>query len=214
MRPIAALLSLLFIASNTNAQKEGKLTPYKVDHLTRGYFHASSNGPAELNGYGGWGGSSNGSTTFAPRENRTGLVLTVDTTRVVPFYEKYQGRVVELCNYGPDTLYFPAQDSRLYMKTLAKKKGQYADIEYLPSSWCGNSYHTLFLAPGEKWSFVMPKYSGPKTTRMRLELHYKRSLMGEDLVLHSHEFPGTVNMKQFSKKMGYQPKGLMDPYDE
>lgn len=43
-------------------------------------------------------------------------------------------------NNTTNKITFNAQDSRLYMKMQAKDSaGEWKDIEYLPSSWCGNS---------------------------------------------------------------------------
>lgn len=191
------------------------LKPVRIQYMMRGYFYASSpDGPEALDRFGGWGGSTNTSGKYIPQNANTGLEILVDTTVIVPFSETYQGRRVVVRNNGPDTLYFPAQDSRLYMKAQALRNGTFADIEYLPSSWCGNSYHTLFLAPGERWTFDMPNYDGPVRTRGRLELKYARGPQEDEQVIFSHEFPAGVHRKQFTEKPGYQPGGIMDPYNE
>ena len=197
------------------AQTPGSLKPVDVNYMVRGYFHASSQGPGYLEGYGGWGGSSNTPSTFVPTSGHTAVEILVDTTSTVPLDSNYRGRSVVVRNNGPDTAFFPAQDSRLYMWTQALRTDSFADIEYLPSSWCGNSYHTLFLAPGEEWHFVMPAYEGRKPTRMRLVLEYREAFGSEtERTVHSHTFPGGVNKGQFTQKQGHQPVGLMDPYND
>jgi hypothetical protein len=213
MRYATALAALL--VGHFGIAQSSTLKPVAVKYMVRGYFYASSQGPAELNGHGGWGRSSNGSARFIPSAGAIGLQVLVDTSSVVPLDSLHEGRRVTVRNNGPDTIYFPAQDSRLYMKAQAKQGGVFRDIEYLPSSWCGNSYHTLFLAPGEQWQFVMPNYSGPLKTSLRLELAYRTTAEGDDeKLLYSHPFPGSVHPKQFSEKKEYQPGGLMDPYND
>ncbi len=213
MRYATAIAALLI--GHLGMAQTSTLKPFTVKYMVRGHFHASSKGPAELNGHGGWGGSSNGSARFTPSSGPIGLQVLVDSSRVVPWDSLYEGRMVTVRNNGPDTLYFPAQDSRLHMKAQAKKDGSFSDIEYLPSSWCGNSYHTLFLAPGEQWQFVMPNYSGPLKTSLRLELAYRTTAEGvEEKLLHSQPFPGSVHPEQFSEKKEYRPGGIMDPYND
>ncbi len=192
-----------------------QLKPVQVKYMMRGYFHASSKGPAELNGFGGWGGSDNAATRFTPPAAAPSLQILVDTLNIVPLDSLYEGRKVTVRNNGSDTLFFAARDSRLCMKTQAMRSDSFADIEYLPSSWCGNSYHTLFLAPGEQWHFVMPKYDGPEPTRLRLELAYGSTAQEDGKKLaYSHTFPGAVHRKQFSEKRDYHPRGMMDPYND
>ncbi|MDQ3100752.1 MAG: hypothetical protein M3R08_05150 [Bacteroidota bacterium] len=196
----------------TLGQSRGQLKTVDVNYMLRGYFYAASEGPESLNGPGGWGGASNGSIRSISTSGRTGIEIFVDTSRTVPMDSVYKGTLVRVRNHGPDTVFFPAQDSRLYMWTQALRSKEYADIEYLPSSWCGNSYHTLFLAPGEHWEFVMPKYEGRINTRLRLALKTGHAFDLEGSTLYSHSFPGAVNKGQFKHKQGHAPQGLMDPY--
>lgn len=97
--------------------------------------------------------------------------------------------------------------------------GEWADIEYLPSSWCGNSIHTLTLAPHEKWDFTTPVYHGINNTKLRIALYYiDQSFEAEypwnrkELVVYSNEYNGSINPAQFWRKRDYRPSGLMDPY--
>lgn len=103
------------------------------------------------------------------------------------------------------------------MWTQALNTDTFADIGYLPNSWCGNSDHTLFLAPGEQWSFVMPKYEGRRSTRPRPVLRYNTGAQPrpeQSLKVYSATFPDGVNKGWFERKQGHRPQGIMDPYDE
>ena len=114
------------------------------------------------------------------------------------------------------------------MKTQAlDPKGVWRDIEYLPNSWCGNSYHQVVLPENHYWTFVTPVYEGCYYTKLRIELSsidpskHKGSkarrefgTIKEELVLYSNEFEGSINPAQFWRRPEYQSGGIMDPYNE
>lgn len=64
---------LLCAALLASGQETSKLNKVDIDYMMRGYFYASSKGSSELNGLGGWGGSSNGARSFTPPAGRSGL---------------------------------------------------------------------------------------------------------------------------------------------
>jgi hypothetical protein len=186
-----------------------------VDFMVRGYFYASSPPKQKYAGYGGWGGSSNEySKADSPSKNERGLKVIVEESADTVFAGMYLGHRVSVLNFRKDTVVFNAQDSRLYMKVQAKDRdGKWKDIEYLPSSWCGNSYHQLYLAPGTKWQFATPQYEGGFSTDLRIQLIYKGKGKTEKTV-YSNTYKGSVNPGQFWQKPGYVPGGIMDPYNE
>lgn len=201
--------------SKNKEQKHGR---FNVDYMNRGYFYASSPKKEELAGYGGWGRSGNNfqkikkSKTFESEKlNLKVIPDDKDTYRTL-----YEGMKLYVANSLQDTLFFDAQDSRLYLKIQAQDEdGQWKDIEYLPSSWCGNSYHTLFLPPSHYWEFVIPSYEGELKTKLRARLLYKENPeQKEDSVIYSNEFEGSVNPGQFWRKNPYYPGGIMDPYND
>ena len=150
-----------------------KRIPLNIDFMNRGYFYAASSGnKKELNGFGGWGSSDNKAGRNASiRAKELKILIGQDTAT---WAKAYKGRPVYVVNGSRDTAFFNAQDSRLYMNVQATTpSGEWKDIEYLPSSWCGNSYHTMYLAPGEQWAFTMPVYEGSIPVKLRMKLHYK-----------------------------------------
>ncbi len=188
-----------------------------IDFMKRAYFYASSPSLKELERWGGWGGSKNGmSKNNSNLPNNGELQILIDTNSKEKIYNKYESNKILLLNNSHDTIYFDAQDSRLYMNFQAKDQdGVWKDIEYIPNSWCGNSYHTLYLPPDYHWSFISPKYEGSFQTKLRVKLVYKRNYNSEDEnVLYSNEINGSVNPGQFTVKLPYQNRGIMDPYDE
>jgi len=185
--------------------------------MNRGYFYASSKYKKELARYGGWGQSDNQSKPISAGNKLEDkkLQILADERRTVN-WQGYRGIKLTVANTSTDTLYFSAQDSRLYMKVQAKdKNGIWRDIEYLPSSWCGNSYHTVFLAPRECWEFSTPIYHGEFKTKMRVELLYKKEAnQKKDDVIYSNEYTGYINPGQLWIKQEYTPRGIMDPYND
>ncbi len=205
-----------YIWREQSPKKQG-ITKLNIDFMNRGYFYASSPYVEELAGFDGWGGSEN---QYQKIKNAQGfpandLAMEVRAESKATYREQYEGMPLYLANTTTDTFFFKAQDSRLYLKLQAKNpNGEWKDIEYLPSSWCGNSYHTLFLPPGRYWEFTIPRYEGAFETQLRAELVYRKSPRKKDKILYSNEFSGSVNPGQFWSIQGYTPSGLMDPYND
>jgi hypothetical protein len=189
-----------------------------IDYMNRGYFYASSKYKKGLAGFGGWGSSDNSSKqisadgVFLPNT----FQIVIDPGQRTKWADKYDAIKLFVANTSGDTLYFDAQDSRLYLKIQAQdRKGEWKDIEYLPRSWCGNSYHSLFLAPNELWEFATPVYQGEFKTKIRAQLLFKKSQEQEiGDIIYSNEIDGHVNPGQFWHKREYYPGGLMDPYND
>ncbi|MDD3686500.1 MAG: WG repeat-containing protein [Bacteroidales bacterium] len=192
-----------------------------IDFMNRGYFYAYSTKNNE-DYYGGWAESSNVPKKINKKSEfpEDILSITVNTQLKDTIFQNYNGISVFVSNNSNDTIYFSAQDSRLKMKVQAlNKKGEWQDIEYLPSSWCGNSYHVLKLEPNYYWSFLTPTYEGDFKTKFRIELSYidmtDSSMYYRDkkeIKIYSNEYEGSVNPAQFWRKEYYFPNRIMDPY--
>ena len=195
--------------------------PLDIDYMNRGYFYAGGPSVETLDGSGGWGGSSNGYRELAGGALTVygdTLGFSVDTTSAVAIQSGTRAHFVYLANAGRDTAFFDAQDSRLSAVVEARDAmGKWRAIEYLPSSWCGNSYHTLHLPPGQYWGFRVPVYAGADTTVMRVRIDYATASAPEDKdrrVAVSPSWVGSVNPGQFWRKPTYESRGIMDPYSE
>lgn len=190
---------------------------YNIDFMNRGYFYAYSL-PKEKEAYNGWGRSRNYSKKVTKQNQFPSKQLTimVNTAESQIYNNQWNGYTLQVANLSGKTITFEAQDSRLNIKLQAKnKKGEWQDIEYLPNSWCGNSYHKLALQSGSYWEFVIPKYSGDFKTVLRAELQYLKSKKNkEPLIVYSNEFEASINPGQFWRKPDYHPGGIMDPYNE
>lgn len=142
--------------------------------------------------------------------------IRVDTSLTSVIAGKYAGITAFVYKTTSDTTEISVQDNRLYLVAQAQnEKGEWQDIEYAPSSWCGNSYYRIRLYPDEYWQLPIVIYQGDRKTLLRLAFTWQKTWNnGEETLktIYSNTFPGSVNPGQFWRKSGYQPSGLMDPY--
>jgi hypothetical protein len=107
-----------------------------------------------------------------------------------------------LINATAEQVALQATDSRLAIVQEAKdESGNWQAIEAAPSSWCGNSYHRIFLPAGQYWSFLAPVYDGDFATTLRFHLD---GIDGGRSV-YSHEFAGSINLEQFTGRGHRRP---------
>lgn len=194
--------------------QEGKpevaLAPFEASTQTRAYCYAG-NKTRDADAIGGYGGSDNLPkeipASISAEEGTLSLVAKPDAERA---FGKCAGFALYLVNRTGKRVALSAQDSRLDLICEAEDaKGEWKPIEYNPSSWCGNSYHHVYLQDGECWEFAAPRYTGPVVTRLR----YRLKVDGET-VIHSNVFEGRIQPTQFEGKEGHTPSNVMDPYDE
>lgn len=197
--------------SSLNDTTFSNLKNIDIQFMLRGYFYASSS-IEDKDAPGGFGGSDNKAKEISQNklfQSTHGLKLIIDTTANVGFAERFKGQKAYLINrLGIDTA-FEASDSRLSIVAEAFYKGSWNPIEYLPSSWCGNSYHKVYLKNNEYWEFNVPRYLGQTKVKLRYRLD-----AGQGSMLYSNEVTAFINKKQFSVKQAYYKNGIMDPYND
>ena len=71
--------------------------------------------------------------------------------------------------------------------------GGWREVEEAPRPICGNSFHRVFLGPGQYWEFPAREYAGPVATRLRFRLDPG----GGRPAFYSNEFGGQVAEVQF-----------------
>lgn len=121
------------------------------------------------------------------------VYLQANPNQPTTFAQKYKGMTLLLVNTTNSAKPFEASDSRLSIVQEAKdSQGKWRPIEYLYSSFCGNSYHKVFLGPNEYWSFAVPRYKGSFKTKLRFRLSTEKTN------LLSNEFDGSINPRQFT----------------
>lgn len=197
------------------------LSDFNIDYMNRGHYYANAE---KTEGIGGWGGSENYAQKSASEllkgvelNPNDSIFIVIDTAKVIPFAKNYKGHSLYIINTSNKEIEFDAQDSRLYAVMQAlNKDGKWQDIEYLPSSWCGNSYHTMTLEPNYVWHFSIPIYQGNFQTLLRLKLTSKDNYEDENksVTHYSHSFSGSINLSQFWRKPNYFSRGIMDSYSD
>ncbi len=193
------------------SQPVDQLQPASFKFMLRGYCYAGS--PIDdKSALGGFATSDNLPRRLDPVDDRQPgkLYLLALPDISAPFAGQYRGMTLLLVNSTSKTLAFDASDSRLSIVQEARiDNGEWMPIEYLPSSWCGNSYHRVFLPAGQYWSFIAPRYTGPQPAKLRFRLD-----RGQDEPLISNVFDGSIHPEQFTQKQGHTATGIMDPYLE
>ena len=213
-------------------QEETVKQPYafNIDYMQRGYFHASRANTGHPSSYGASPQEISMKRDFLPGT----LSIIVRPNEETIIDDHLKAFRTYIANTTKDTLIFNAQDNRLYLKMQAlNSKGEWQDIEYLPDSWCGNSYHAVALPGNHLWELSTIAYEGSIRTKLRLELtyvdptdtvnireSYSNSMVDwyyrdrRELKIYSNEFDGTINPGQFWRLREYYPNGIMDPYNE
>lgn len=208
-------LILLFALSTTFAKEPLSQTPpekLNIKYMLRGYFYAGSHITDDL--FSGFAKSGN-----PPKAITAGMQVPPKAVSLIAlpnesaiFNDAFKGIKVVLVNTTPETLALSASDSRVEIIQEAQDvTGEWRPIDYLPSSWCGNSYHHVFLEQNQYWEFVAAEFTGTLKTKLRFRL--SGLIANADRVIYSNQFDGMINPEQFSVKREYHPQGLMDPYD-
>jgi hypothetical protein len=179
-----------------------------IDYKLRGQIYAKSS-IEDTTAAGGFGSSNN----FAKQINdsltfsETGIFLKIDTTKIISIADKFNAYNLYLGNKTDTTLKLEASDSRLSIVAEAFYKNEWKAIEYLPSSWCGNSYHNVYLKSNQFWTFIIPKFTGKIKTKIRYRLSISKGHY-----IYSNEINTSINKGQLTEKQGHKSQGLMDPY--
>ena len=161
-------LSLYLVTGNILSAAQ----PADFEFMLRGYCFAGTK-KDDPNAIGGYGRSNNLPRSLGKGEKARmeEPYLEIVKEGITTFAGKYEGILVRLVNGGKTKLAIPASDSRIGMLQEAlDADGKWREVEYLPGSWCGNSYHSVYLEPKHYWEFEVPKYSGPQRTKLRFKL--------------------------------------------
>ncbi|KAA2243526.1 WG repeat-containing protein [Chitinophaga agrisoli] len=140
------------------------------------------------------------------------LCLQVQTSSRDTFENRYSGYSVSIYNNTDTSILFDTQDNGLYLKMQACINSEWKDIEYIPSSWCGNSYYKVELGSKKYWQLQCPVYIGSIKAKLRMSLAYKLGRDDDDIVIYSNVFEGSINPGQLWRKEGHQAVNIMDPY--
>jgi hypothetical protein len=196
---------------------KAKKISMNIDYMLAGHFYAD---PALQNEKWWWSVPSvNNGPRLIQQENTFvpgALSIHVESKADTLFEDKYVGYSVSLANKSGKMVSFQTQDHRLDMIVQARnQQGEWKNIEYLPSSWCGNSYSNIDLKSGYYWQFTTPRFDGEFNTKCRIALKYINpdpELKNQETTLFSNEFDGSVNLSQFWRIQNMFSSNLMNPY--
>tara|TARA_B110000211_G_scaffold234119_1_gene302498 strand:+ start:649 stop:1266 length:618 start_codon:yes stop_codon:yes gene_type:complete len=184
-------------------------TDVDINYMLRGSVYANTS-IFDSTSYGGYASSDNSPKTqnvkLVVKKN---LFLKIDTTELITFGEKYNGYKFYIGNNTDTIVKLEASDSRLYVVAEVFHRRKWRPIEFLPRSWCGNSYHNLFLKQNEFWEFNVPKFTGKIKSKLRYRL-----MIAPEKYIYSNEVAVGFNKGQLSKKEKHNPNGIMDPYED
>lgn len=205
-KAIVLFTTVLFTSVIVNAQE-----CLDVNFKLRGYFYAGTS-QVDSTALGGFYEGNNSPKQTTKEINGISspdkFLVIVKTDSIAEFEKAISGFRVFVINRTDSIMGLSAQDSRIYLKRQVYYNNKWRDIEYLPSSWCGNSYHSVYIKPNEYWDFKAPCLKGKIETRFRFELY-----VNENLTVYSNEFQGSFNKRQLTKEQGHKPTGIMDPYN-
>lgn len=221
-------LCLLLLSCNISANKKSlvkgieqtpKLTKEQLSNADsldikfqiRGFCYAYSSSKNKEKS-GGEAHSDNLPKKVGSKFSKSGFYLLIDDKDLIILDSTLLGCKLYLVNSSNSLVTFKAQDSRLdIIPEALNKKGEWKPIGYNPSSWCGNSYHTIKLDKKEYWEFEIPIFKGPYKTKMRYTL-----MLTDSSSISSNEIDTYLNYEQFDSesKQGHTPGNIMDPYGE
>ncbi|MCZ8297804.1 MAG: hypothetical protein O9297_11370 [Flavobacterium sp.] len=197
----------IFLVLTMGNSYSQNLTELNINFMLRGNKYVSSS-KVDTTALGGYGGSDNLPKKNALEKfNEKGFILRIDTLDTSSIGNKYLAYKLYLINTTEKEIELFASDSRISIIAQALVDGEWKNIEYLPSSSCGNSYHSVFLNPNEYWEFLIPKFKGKLKTKIRYRL-----ILGKDKFIDSNEIYASINKKQLYEKQSYSNNGIMDPY--
>jgi hypothetical protein len=158
--------------------------------LPEGRYYAGSRVKDE-NALGGFGSSNNFPKKcvngFPGEEGKLSLIVYPDE---IIELDKSQAMPLRLVNRTNKTVGFLACDSRLYLVLEAFwQGGRWIALEKFPETFCGNSFHHVFLEANEYWEFCLPRHAGWNKTKLRFRLEPRGEQGG---VLYSNVFEGNI----------------------
>jgi hypothetical protein len=143
---------------------------------------------------------------------KVGVYLVINQNELIKIDSTKLGCKLYLVNTSDSLIKISASDSRLYIVAEAlDQNNEWKPITYLPSSWCGNSYHTVMLDKDEFWEFEIPVFKG----KMKTKIRYSFSANSAEKI-YSNEVTAFINKDQLDpkKQQGHNSSNIMDPYED
>jgi hypothetical protein len=199
------------LTSSLSEAQISKLDSLNINFQLRGncYAYSSNKNAQESNGE---VHSGNLPKMVDNKFPRNGLYLVINENEQIKIDSTILGCRLYLINTSDSLTEINASDSRLNIVAEALNENKkWSPISFLPSSGCGNSYHTVKLDENEYWNFDIPIFKGTMKTKIRYVLK-----IDKDNKIVSNVIEAYLNPKQFDSeyKQGYENINIMDPYSE
>jgi hypothetical protein len=124
--------------------------------------------------------------------DRLAVIALRDQARTIRGFDGFR---VVIANASDVPIVLPASDYAVDMVQEAiDRSGNWAPIESVPLSTCGNSFMELTLAPDQAWELRAPDFDGDFPTELRLRLD---TAFGP---VYSNEWDGRVDVAQFAQR--------------
>jgi len=208
MKHLQCKIFMILLLTLTGLNLFGQdLTDMNINYMLSGQIYAGSS-IKDFNALGGFGGSKllPKKITAEQAFNSEAFYLKIDTAKTITYAQKYNGYKLFIVNKSDSTVALNASDSRLYVVAEAFVKEEWQAIEYLTSSWCGNSYHQVFIKSDEYWDFNIPKFSGKLKAKMRYRLK-----LPDGTFIYSNEVNTKINKKQLTERKRDNSRKIVDP---
>ena len=168
-----------------------------VDHKISPTFSATTFDSISAQKQGYWyGGVDRAYYPLSDQPRKQGVFLT--TSHLTE--EQASGNVIyTLANRTSDTIFFEAQDSRLEVSLQGQLPGQeWRSISRPQDSFCGSSYHQIYLPPGTAWDFELSPFEGGIESSVRPVLEYSLDRHpSESFTIIGESMPCGLNPGQF-----------------
>jgi len=186
-------------------EKLNKADILNIDHMLRASKYAIGKNKKS----GGWFVSKNESKKIKGKFSEKKFYLFIDEQEKTLFFNKYLANKLYLINNTEEDKCLDVQDSQLFIKMQARDSlGMWKDIEFIPRSKCGNSFHEICLERKKIWEFPSVKFEGEFNTKLRYKLENR------DEIIYSNEISENINIGQFIKSKRNSSTNLMNPYYE
>ncbi|HSY61534.1 MAG TPA: hypothetical protein VK796_06635 [Cytophaga sp.] len=174
--------------------------------MLRGYIYAKS-GIEDSTAAGGFGVTRNTSKKINDSLNfsECGFFMKIDTCITTVFAEHVNGYRLFIANKSDTVVALVASDGRLNVIAEVYYQNKWQPIEYLLRSWCGNSYHKVYLKQDEYWVCIIPNYDG----KLKVKLRYKL-ILNKGKYIYSNAIQTQINSGQLSKPKGYKSQWFIE----
>lgn len=188
----SSLFAFVVLAGFSRAED---LLPLETKVMLRGYCYAGSR--RDERAIGGYASSANAPQEVTEKTPGTAdrIDLVALPAEPVTFQRKHQGFRLLLINRTGEEASFNASDAQLTLLCEARDRdGAWKAIEARSVSFCGNSFHHVYLPAGHYWEFAAPVYGGPFQTKLRYRFQAE---YGKGSPVYSNEFDGHIHLSQF-----------------